>query len=144
QQPTEQEPRAEVTVTSADGQASQTYTVDVQRQISLTDVQIFGAVSEGGTVRALVDVDPADAAVAYQWLIDGEELTGPAAQGPALARATLASPAVVLPEGSAGASVQVRVAAEADGFLPAGASEPVDIAAAEVEDPDDGSGDADD
>ncbi|HLS62960.1 MAG TPA: glycoside hydrolase [Ruania sp.] len=145
QQPTEQDPRAEVTVTSADGQVSQTYTVDVERQISLTDVQIFGDVSEGGTVRALVDVDPADAAVEYQWLIDGEEPAGPAAQGPALAQATLASPAVVLPEGSAGAAVQVRVAAEADGFLPAEVmSEPVEIAAAEVDDPDDGSGGPDD
>jgi O-glycosyl hydrolase len=97
---------ARVEVTAADNITSRTYTVAVDRRVALGDVRADGEVKEGRTVTADVDVDPADAAVAWEWLLDGLALDGET------------GPALIVPTGAGGATLTARVTAAAPGFLP--------------------------
>ncbi|MCM3659509.1 RICIN domain-containing protein [Georgenia satyanarayanai] len=109
-QPTAESPRAVVSVVSADGEVSREYTVDVERQLVLTQPQLVGEVVEGRVVTAHVESNPADAELTYRWLLDGTVLEG------------ASNPWLLLPDGTAGSSVQVIVRAAADGFLRAEAA----------------------
>lgn len=129
-QPTADDPRAVVSVVSADGEVTREYTVDVERQLVLTQPQLVGQVVEGQLVAAHVESDPADAELTYQWVLDGTVVEGET------------SPWLLLADGTAGSSVQVVVSGAADGFLPAEAtSQEYVVAAAPVDVPgeDDGS-----
>ncbi len=100
---------AAITVTAPDG-TSKTYRVTVQRTIVLGQVTITGTPEVGSqVVAAVASVDPAGAALAYQWTRDGEALAGETAS-----TYTVASDDV-------GHELRVAVTATADGFVSAGA-----------------------
>lgn len=106
EQPTEAtDGLATVTVTAPDGATTRSYTVDVDRQVSVSAVAVAGDPTVGATVTATSVTDPADATVSYRWLVDGTEVT-PGTDGATLSLADVA----------VGASVTVAATAERDGF----------------------------
>jgi hypothetical protein len=94
-----------VDVTAADGSTSRTYAVAVDRRVGLGELRTEGEAKEGRTVTASVAADPADALLAWEWLLDGDPVPGET------------GPAITLPAGSGGATLTARVTAAAPGFL---------------------------
>jgi O-glycosyl hydrolase len=104
-----------VTVVSADGTRTRTTTVQVDRRVALTGLTVTGTAKVGSTLRADVLADPGDAALTWEWLLDGQ----PVAADPALrlAAAATVSSSFTVPDDAAGAEVQVRVSGDATGFV---------------------------
>ncbi|UFU02900.1 discoidin domain-containing protein [Ruania suaedae] len=124
-QPAQADGVGSVAVVAEDGTES-IYTVEVARQAVVEDVTLDGAARAGAETAAQVTVDPADAALGYQWYLDEEPLDG--------ATAATYTPA---PD-EAGGALSVEVSATAAGFVDALTlrSESVVIEAAETdEDP---------
>ncbi|MBP1240780.1 hypothetical protein ABID92_002718 [Frigoribacterium sp. PvP120] len=116
---------ATVTVTSPDGTTTTTYTVDVTRQVALGSVVVTGEARVGSELRVVAVADPGEAELTAEWLLDGEPVAPAAAPGdePATrAAAPVESATFVVPAGSEGRVLSVRVTARAAGFAD---SEPV-------------------
>ena len=98
---------ATVTVTAPNGTV-RTYTVAVERGVGLDAVTILGTARVGETLTAVASgADPAEAALAYRWLRDGQAIDG----------ATRAAYAVATAD--VGRELRVEATATADGFAPA-------------------------
>ncbi|BDZ62145.1 hypothetical protein Lsed01_02405 [Demequina sediminis] len=92
---------ATVTVRSADGSVTESSTVAITRQVGV-EAALPARVTTGTAVTATVETDPADAALAFEWLLDGDVVGKDS---------TYEAPASAV-----GAELAVRVAATADGF----------------------------
>lgn len=101
-----------VTVVSADGSQTRTYTVDIERRVALSGLTVTGELKVGQTVRADVTVDPGDADLTWEWLIDGQPVAGAVAP---LAGAVQSS-SLVIPADAGNGTLQVSVTGAAVGF----------------------------
>ncbi|GAA3799559.1 hypothetical protein CSO01_15330 [Cellulomonas soli] len=105
-----------VRVTAADGTTTTTTTVTVVRHATVDTVEVLGTAKVGQTVTTQVTTDPADAAVALTWLVDGQAIDG--ATGSTL----------VVPASAGGKALTVRAVASAEGLVDGtGESAPVTV-----------------
>lgn len=110
---------ATVTVTSPDGSTTTVYTIAVTRQAAVLSVAISGDVRVGSTVTAVADVDPGDASVTYEWLLDGEPIAAdvePSSERVAAAALAADTASLVIPADAEGSLLSIRAVAAADGF----------------------------
>lgn len=94
-----------LTVTAVDGSAT-TYTLALDLSVGLTGVHVEGSPVAGRELTATATTDPADAALAYQWAVDGQDVPG--------ATAATWTPGLA----HVGSAVTVTVTATADGYGP--------------------------
>lgn len=100
-----------VTVTAVDGTTT-TYTVTLDPAVGLTGVHVAGSPVAGRELTAEATADPADAALTYQWAVDGVDVPG----------ATQATWTPGLEH--VGAAVTVTVTGTAAGFDPTSSTSP--------------------
>ncbi|MBT0994313.1 Ig-like domain repeat protein [Cellulomonas sp. DKR-3] len=104
-----------LTVTAVDGSAT-TYTVVLDLTVGLTAVHVEGSPVAGQELTAAATTDPVDAALTYQWAVDGQDVPG----------ATSATWTPGLEH--VGSAVTVTVTATAEGFGPTtSTSAPVEV-----------------